>query len=104
VVAVAYLMVPGVFIALLQWLRAPESPCVQYPATSRMKDRLEMIDPDHLKEKKEKEDEAVKLVDGMSKFMKLTVYELLNRGHGCTMTNIEFERRKAWKDEREKQK
>ena len=59
-----------------------------------------MIDPDPLKEK---EDQAVKLVDGMSKFMKLTVYEILNRGHGCTMVNIEFERRKAWKDEQEKQ-
>ena len=59
-----------------------------------------MIDPNLLKEK---EDQAVKLVDGMSKFMKLTVYEILNRGHGCTMVNIEFERRKAWKDEQEKQ-
>jgi len=59
-----------------------------------------MIDLDHLKEK---EDQAVKLVDGMSKFMKLTVYQILNRGHGCTMVNIEFERRKAWKDEQEKQ-
>jgi hypothetical protein len=59
-----------------------------------------MIDPNLLKEK---EDQAVKLVDGMSKFMKLTVYEILNRGHGCTMVNIEFERRKAWKDELEKQ-
>lgn len=59
-----------------------------------------MIDPDPLKEK---EDQAVKLVDGMSKFMKLTVYEILNRGHGCTMVNIEFERRKAWKNEQEKQ-
>ena len=59
-----------------------------------------MVDPDPLKEK---EDQAVKLVDGMSKFMKLTVYEILNRGHGCTMVNIEFERRKAWKDEQEKQ-
>jgi hypothetical protein len=59
-----------------------------------------MIDPNLLKEK---EDQAVKLVDGMSKFMKLTVYEILNRGHGCTMINIEFERRKAWKDELEKQ-
>jgi hypothetical protein len=59
-----------------------------------------MIDLDHLKEK---EDQAAKLVDGMSKFMKLTVYEILNRGHGCTMINIEFERRKAWKDEQEKQ-
>ena len=59
-----------------------------------------MIDAENLKEK---EDQAVKLVDGMSKFMKLTVYEILNRGHGCTMINIEFERRKAWKDEQEKQ-
>ena len=60
-----------------------------------------MIDADNLKEK---EDEAIKLVDGMSKFMKLTVYEILNRAHGCTMVNIEFERRKAWKDEQEKQR
>jgi hypothetical protein len=52
---------------------------------------------------KDKEDEAVKLVDSMSKFMKLTVYEILNRAHGCTMVNIEFERRKAWKEEQEKQ-
>ena len=59
-----------------------------------------MITPVHLKDK---EDEAIKLVDSMSKFMKLTVYEILNRGHGCTMVNIEFERRKAWKDEQEKQ-
>ena len=59
-----------------------------------------MVDPDPLKEK---EDQAVKLFDGISKFMKLTVYEILNRGHGCTMVNIEFERRKAWKDEQEKQ-
>ena len=59
-----------------------------------------MNDADNLREK---EDQAIKLVDGMSKFMKLTVYEILNRGHGCTMVNIEFERRKAWKDEREKQ-
>jgi len=55
-------------------------------------------------ELKDKEDEAVKLVDSMSKFMKLTVYEILNRGHGCTMVNIEFKRRKAWKDEQEKQR
>ncbi len=53
---------------------------------------------------KDKEDEAVKLVDSMSKFMKLTVYEILHRGHGCTIVNIEFERRKAWKDEQEKQR
>lgn len=59
-----------------------------------------MSAPVHLKDK---EDEAIRLVDSMSKFMKLTVYEILNRGHGCTMVNIEFERRKAWKDEQEKQ-
>ena len=59
-----------------------------------------MIDADKLKEK---EDQAIKLVDGMSKFMKLTIYEILNRGHGCTMVNIEFERRKAWKEEQKNQ-
>ena len=47
---------------------------------------------------KEKEDEAVNLVESMSRFMKLTVYEMLNRSHDCTMVNIEFERRKAWKE------
>jgi len=47
------------------------------------------------------EDEAIKLVDAMPRSMKLTVYELLNRGHGITIQNIEYERIKAFRKENE---
>jgi hypothetical protein len=47
------------------------------------------------------EDEAVKLVDAMPLSMKLTVYELLNRGHGISIQNIESERIRAFRKESE---
>jgi len=47
------------------------------------------------------EDEAVKLVNAMPRSMQLIVYELLNRGHGITIQNIEYERMKAFRKETE---
>jgi hypothetical protein len=50
---------------------------------------------------REFEDRAVNMVDGWTRSMQLTVYEILNRRHNCTMINIEHERVRAFeKDEK----
>ncbi len=47
------------------------------------------------------EDEAIRMVNAMTRSMQLTVYELLHNGHDCTMGGIEHARIKAFNKENE---